>query len=225
MAFQKAEPGKTKIGWLGTGVMGRWMCEHCMDTGYSATVYTRSIEKAQPPLDKEANHRYMTGYLLNNLSSILRSKKLTGKAREALEHAIVHQREAVKLSPDNRNYQSYLRRSRYSLISLAMEAKNHSEAVKQIMEMGQTTPKGTNSYSAAYSLMRCLPLVDKDEKLTPEQRKEVKEDYSKKAVALLKQALENGSRYSASSLKRNSMFAPLRERKDFQELLTQFEKK
>ena len=55
MAFQKAEPGKTKIGWIGTGVMGRWMCEHCMDKGYSATVYTRSKEKAQPLIDKGAS--------------------------------------------------------------------------------------------------------------------------------------------------------------------------
>lgn len=54
MAFTKAEPGKTKIGWIGTGVMGRWMCQHCMEKGYSATVYTRSKEKAQPLLDAGA---------------------------------------------------------------------------------------------------------------------------------------------------------------------------
>lgn len=54
MAFQKAEPGKTKVGWVGTGVMGRWMCHHLMDKGYSATVYTRSKEKAQPLLDAGA---------------------------------------------------------------------------------------------------------------------------------------------------------------------------
>lgn len=54
MAFNKAEPGKTKIGWIGTGVMGRWMCEHCMTKGYEATVYTRTKEKAQPLIDKGA---------------------------------------------------------------------------------------------------------------------------------------------------------------------------
>lgn len=54
MAFQKAEPGKTRIGWIGTGVMGRWMCQHCVDKGYSATVYTRSKEKAQPLIDAGA---------------------------------------------------------------------------------------------------------------------------------------------------------------------------
>src|SRR5947199_1966258 len=51
MSITKAEPGKTRIGWIGTGVMGRWMCQHLMTKGYAATVYNRSREKAQPLLD------------------------------------------------------------------------------------------------------------------------------------------------------------------------------
>ncbi|HWG41599.1 MAG TPA: NAD(P)-dependent oxidoreductase [Gemmataceae bacterium] len=54
MAFTKAEPGKTRIGWIGTGVMGRWMCQHLMSKGYSATVYNRSRDKAKPLLDAGA---------------------------------------------------------------------------------------------------------------------------------------------------------------------------
>jgi 3-hydroxyisobutyrate dehydrogenase len=48
MSLATASPGKTRIGWIGTGVMGRWMCQHAMSKGYSATVYNRSSEKAQP---------------------------------------------------------------------------------------------------------------------------------------------------------------------------------
>jgi 3-hydroxyisobutyrate dehydrogenase len=51
MSIPKAEPGKTRVGWIGTGVMGRWMCQHLMSKGYSATVFTRSKEKAQPLID------------------------------------------------------------------------------------------------------------------------------------------------------------------------------
>lgn len=54
MPISKAEPGKTRVGWIGTGVMGRWMCQHLMDKGYKATVYNRSKEKAQPLLDAGA---------------------------------------------------------------------------------------------------------------------------------------------------------------------------
>ena len=48
MRIPAAQPGKTRIGWIGTGVMGRWMCQHAMAKGYTATVYNRSAEKAQP---------------------------------------------------------------------------------------------------------------------------------------------------------------------------------
>jgi 3-hydroxyisobutyrate dehydrogenase len=56
MTIAAAQPGKTRIGWIGTGVMGRWMCQHCISKGYSATVYNRSREKAQPLLDLGAQY-------------------------------------------------------------------------------------------------------------------------------------------------------------------------
>src|SRR5262245_33684171 len=54
MAITNAQPGKTKIGWIGTGVMGRWMCQHAMTKGYAATVYNRSKDKAKPLIEQDA---------------------------------------------------------------------------------------------------------------------------------------------------------------------------
>ena len=54
MAAPTIAPGQTKIGWIGTGVMGSSMCGHLIDAGFSATVYTRSREKAAGLLDKGA---------------------------------------------------------------------------------------------------------------------------------------------------------------------------
>ncbi|MEO2091754.1 MAG: NAD(P)-dependent oxidoreductase [Gemmataceae bacterium] len=54
MSVPVATPGKTRIGWIGTGVMGRWMCEHALKKGFAATVYNRSKDKAQPLLDQGA---------------------------------------------------------------------------------------------------------------------------------------------------------------------------
>jgi 3-hydroxyisobutyrate dehydrogenase len=53
MALEFA-PGKTRIGWIGTGVMGTSMCGHLMAAGYHATVYNRTRAKLQPLLDKGA---------------------------------------------------------------------------------------------------------------------------------------------------------------------------
>jgi 3-hydroxyisobutyrate dehydrogenase len=41
-------PGATKVGWIGTGVMGSSMCGHLLDAGYEAFVYNRSPEKLAP---------------------------------------------------------------------------------------------------------------------------------------------------------------------------------
>src|SRR3954471_18325010 len=54
MAIGRAEPGKTRIGWVGTGVMGRWMCQHLMTKGFAATVFNRTKDKARPLLDAGA---------------------------------------------------------------------------------------------------------------------------------------------------------------------------
>ncbi|MEX0794730.1 MAG: NAD(P)-dependent oxidoreductase [Pirellulaceae bacterium] len=47
-------PGKTKLGWIGTGVMGSSMCGHLIDAGFTATVYNRSKDKAAGLIEKGA---------------------------------------------------------------------------------------------------------------------------------------------------------------------------
>src|SRR4051794_15874000 len=54
MTIPVAQPGKTRIGWIGTGVMGRWMCQHAMSKGFAATVYNRSKDKLQPLVEQGA---------------------------------------------------------------------------------------------------------------------------------------------------------------------------
>jgi len=49
-----ATPENTRIGWIGTGVMGASMCGHLIDAGFSATVYSRTRSKAEPLLAKGA---------------------------------------------------------------------------------------------------------------------------------------------------------------------------
>ncbi|HLJ11694.1 MAG TPA: NAD(P)-dependent oxidoreductase [Planctomycetaceae bacterium] len=54
MPLPTIAPGKTRIGWIGTGVMGASMVGHLMHAGFSATVYNRHKEKAEPLLGKGA---------------------------------------------------------------------------------------------------------------------------------------------------------------------------
>jgi len=47
--------GKTKLGWIGTGVMGSSMCGHLLAAGFDVTVYNRTRSRAEPLLAKGAH--------------------------------------------------------------------------------------------------------------------------------------------------------------------------
>ena len=50
----KVSPESTRIGWIGTGVMGRSMCGHLLEAGYEMTIFTRTRSKASELLDRGA---------------------------------------------------------------------------------------------------------------------------------------------------------------------------
>ncbi len=54
MSAIQVQPGRTRIGWIGTGVMGASMCGHLIRAGFSATIYNRTRAKAQKLLDAGA---------------------------------------------------------------------------------------------------------------------------------------------------------------------------
>jgi 3-hydroxyisobutyrate dehydrogenase len=54
MQIPTAQPGKTRVGFIGTGVMGQSMCGHILKAGYATTVYSRTKAKSLPLLDAGA---------------------------------------------------------------------------------------------------------------------------------------------------------------------------
>jgi 3-hydroxyisobutyrate dehydrogenase len=54
MTIARVLPGETRIGWIGAGVMGGSMCGHLLDAGFTATVFNRTREKAQPLIEQGA---------------------------------------------------------------------------------------------------------------------------------------------------------------------------
>ena len=54
MNAKQVTPGATRIGWIGTGVMGQSMCGHLLGAGFSATVYNRTKHKAEGLLARGA---------------------------------------------------------------------------------------------------------------------------------------------------------------------------
>ncbi|MSR59590.1 MAG: NAD(P)-dependent oxidoreductase [Planctomycetaceae bacterium] len=54
MSIPAISPDKTRIGWIGTGVMGSSMVGHLIAAGFQATLYNRRQEKAAGLLEKGA---------------------------------------------------------------------------------------------------------------------------------------------------------------------------
>lgn len=54
-AAETTSPSNTRLGWIGTGVMGLSMCSHLINAGYTLTVFTRTPSKAQPLLSLGAH--------------------------------------------------------------------------------------------------------------------------------------------------------------------------
>jgi 3-hydroxyisobutyrate dehydrogenase len=47
-------PGKTPLGWIGTGVMGASMCGHLLDAGFSVTIFNRTRARTEKLLARGA---------------------------------------------------------------------------------------------------------------------------------------------------------------------------
>ena len=54
MTVQHARSTATRVGWIGTGVMGSPMCGHVLAAGYRVTLHSRTKSKTQPLVDRGA---------------------------------------------------------------------------------------------------------------------------------------------------------------------------
>ena len=55
MTLTEVVPGRTRLGWIGTGVMGSSMCGHLLAAGFAVTVTSRTRSKAEPLLARGAH--------------------------------------------------------------------------------------------------------------------------------------------------------------------------
>jgi 3-hydroxyisobutyrate dehydrogenase len=54
MGLPETAPGKTRLGWIGLGVMGAPMCSHLVDAGFGVAVHTRTPGRAEGVLARGA---------------------------------------------------------------------------------------------------------------------------------------------------------------------------
>ncbi len=89
MSFGDTET--TRIGWIGTGVMGSSMCGHLIDAGYRTTVYSRTRERAQPLMDRGAAWADTPGQLTREADVVFTMVGYPADVREVIlgQHGVM----------------------------------------------------------------------------------------------------------------------------------------
>lgn len=113
----------------------------------------------------------------------------------------------------------------YDLAAMLVRAGRHAELARLAVEVGQAfSQSGDHTYHAACYGARAVPLAAQDQTLSSQERAALADRYGKQAVELLTRSIQLGWK------ERHHMFLdgdldPLRPRKDFQELLTDLDKR
>jgi serine/threonine-protein kinase len=160
-----------------------------------------------------------------NMAMLLRQSKKLEPARRLLEEALPHHQAALQADPGNVGYRQYFRANRRILAEILVDLGEHAAATATLGELppAAVTPAG-EVYKAACIFARCVPLAERDSRLSEDQRKKRAQAYADRALATLRQAVQNGYRDTAH-IKKDPDLDPLRSHPEFQKLLQEMEAK
>jgi serine/threonine protein kinase len=141
------------------------------------------------PLSSE--HHSRVGATLSNLAALASYRKDFQRCRELAEEALAIQKQALKLEPVYKLAEDFLA-THYKILSRALAGLGDHTALAAIADQRvQMLPEAPREHcAAAVSLADCLPLLNKDDRLAPQQREELAARYVQRAQALLTEAGE-----------------------------------
>jgi tetratricopeptide (TPR) repeat protein len=158
--------------------------------------------------------------------ALLRLKQRDFKAARAyVDEAEPHLETAMKAEPREPAY----RKSHRNILTTRIRSSaglgdqaGAVQAAQKLRDLGWDPPG--NAYDAAKYLALCIPIVRQDDRTTAEQRDKQAAFYGDEAMKLLREAVARGHK-DAARPKRDPDFDALRERQDFQNLLTDLQDK
>jgi hypothetical protein len=154
-----------------------------------------------------------------NLARLLLARKDFAGARQLLDEAFPHHQAALKATPHHPHYLRFYRNNRWRLAQTLVELKDHAEAAKAVGQfLGTGVEPARDAYTAAGLLAGCARLAAEDDRLPEGKREQLAAGYGGRAVAALRQAIDQGAK-EVGQVKMDPSLDPLRHRPDFQELL------
>jgi serine/threonine protein kinase len=136
-----------------------------------------------------------------------------------------HHIAALKAKPRHPEYRQFYRGHLGLLTEVHAGLLERGDAVRTAeacRDLGWDAP--ADAYNSARFLGMCIPIVAKHVKLDDKQRKEAAQFYGDAAMKLLREAVSKGYK-EVAQMKKDAELAPLRQRKDFQELVAELERK
>jgi hypothetical protein len=113
------------------------------------------------------------------------------------------------------------RADHHDLASALVGLERHAEAVRAARDYAREFPDDpVVAYNAACFMARCVPLADRDPKLSAEGRQKTADEYARLAVQQLRAASQAGYR-DVKHMKQDPDLDPLRDRQDFRDLLAE----
>jgi serine/threonine-protein kinase len=169
-----------------------------------------------------AYRNHLAGTMLGGALLFRHSKKLD-QARRLLEEALPHLRAALTADPGNTVYHQSFRDNRWHLAGIRLELGECAAAAETAGELLQAAVDPANDvYNAACIFARCVSLAERDSRLAVSQRKERAQGYAGRALATLRQAVQNGYK-DAAHMRQDTDLDPVRGRPEFQKLLQKLE--
>ncbi|HEX4588396.1 MAG TPA: tetratricopeptide repeat protein, partial [Gemmataceae bacterium] len=146
-------------------------------------------------------------------------------AKALLEEARPHHEAALKAGAGNANYQRNYRIFLTLLVPVTAGLGDPAAAKQiayKVRDLGWEPPD--DAYDAACALSRCVPIVQKSEKTSEEDRDKQAAFYGDEAMTMLRDAVAKGFK-DAAHMKQDKDLNPLRGREDFEKLLSELEQK
>jgi tetratricopeptide (TPR) repeat protein len=160
----------------------------------SAEVWEKSLQdwRALTLIDPNSSeYQGRVGATLSNLAALASYRKDFQRCRELAEEALSIQKRALKLEPVYEHAKDFLG-THYKILSRALTGLEDHAALAAIAEerVQVLSEVPSDLCAAALSLADCLRLLNKDDRLAPQQKDELASHYAQRAVTLLKEAAE-----------------------------------
>jgi len=142
-------------------------------------------------------------------------------ARTALESAIDHQRQAVRLSKNGPFYREMLGRHLIELANLNLKLGAYKEAAAHLLEVPNAVPpsdRAQGCLDAARNLARLISQAAADQKLTHNERDQLTHNYLGRAVVLLREVIDTNSKL-ADQIRKDPDIKALGARPEFETIM------